>query len=138
MEGGKKALVVIVILALVVAIAVWVMRSGSSEKGSEDARDIFNRKPMELVCEETLEVITKPRGEWIELGCSEENKYKNPKTGNYTMMTPMKCESCGEKIPLVVIEAPEGLDDEATIRYIENKERELICPRCKKPVYSVY
>ena len=48
---------------------------------------------------QTFETVTLPISKWCKLG-AKGPCYKNPKTGNYTMVSVIVCRSCGEKIPV--------------------------------------
>ncbi len=138
MEGRrKKVLIGILLVGIVLVIAVWAIRAYRVNVGQAEAREIFEGRVDERICEETLEIMSMPRGQWIALGCNDDNKFKNPKTGKYTMMEVARCESCREKIPLVVIQVPEGMTLNQAMVYIMQEERKLICPKCGKPVYAL-
>jgi predicted RNA-binding Zn-ribbon protein involved in translation (DUF1610 family) len=60
------------------------------------------RQPAEKIDETSFKLITKTLGEWERLG-RRKGKYKNPETGEYTMVDVMVCAACGQKIPLPVV-----------------------------------
>lgn len=82
----------------------------------------------------TLEIVTKTRDEWQDLGQSEEGKFKNPKTETYTMVPPIECFSCGEAIPHPGLpKLPESDDIQALQAYDEKLSRlarDYRCPLC--------
>jgi hypothetical protein len=55
-----------------------------------------------LIDTATLKEFTLTLGELKKLG-EQEGRCRNPKTGTYTVATPMVCASCGQQIPM-----PEG------------------------------
>jgi len=77
----------------------------------------------------SLELITQTIGEWQKLG-REDGKYKNPKTGEYTMVSVMECASCGAKIP-----RPEmsGMKEEERFRILKDYQ----CPKCGGPASAL-
>ena len=89
-------------------------------------------QPEEKIDSETLEVVTKSYGEWQKLG-QNHGKYKNSKTGKYTMVSPLICASCGQKIPVPDLpDLPEGLSRDplqekaAAVKVL----RSYKCPKC--------
>jgi len=97
MEGGKKTVAVAVLLIVIVG-AVGLMIRGRTARTTPT--DEVLRHSTEMIDRETCELMTRKVGEWRADG-EENGKYKNPKTGKFTMVEPIKCASCGEKIPPV-------------------------------------
>jgi len=87
-------------------------------------------KTQERIDAETLELMTLTLGEWDKLR-GKHHRFKNPKTGKYTMVAPMECRSCGEKIPIPLY--PEDVLKDA--RSIEAYERQYRCPKCGNSPY---
>jgi len=99
MEGVKK-IAVIVGLALVIVLAgVFISRRVSRPSG--DAPDSVMKAPSSKIDEKTLEVIVRSKAEWAKLGRNEFGRWKNPKTGEYTVLMIEKCPNCGKAIPRI-------------------------------------
>jgi len=133
MEGGKKIVVIVILLAVVVAAGTFlVMRMGF---GKSKPPDSVLGRPVERIDSESLELMTRSRGEWEKLG-HKDGKYKNPDTGKYTMVLPAICAVCGEKIPapdMTVSTKPGGepIEHLEALRKREARIREWKCPRCR-------
>ena len=56
------------------------------------------KEKREKIDETTGKLIALTFDQWLQLG-HLNGKYKNPETGKYTMVTPITCAACGEKIP---------------------------------------
>jgi len=120
---------------LVIAAAVVVVGIKRSNLGTPKPPPWVDKQPAELIDIETLELITKSLGEWQELGM-DHGKYKNPNTGRYTMVHPIRCPACGALIPGV--ERPPELQGDITdleaVREIEQAflraKAEYKCPKC--------
>jgi len=131
MTDWKKVLVSIALLVVIVVAAVFIVRhftGRSTEMPAELKREAAGRS-VEKIDQKTLEVMTKTLGEWEKLG-SKGEKYKNPKTGTYTMVPVLVCASCGEKIPLPDFPPNAGFAERQKIA------SGYICPRCGKKAYA--
>ena len=96
MDRGKKMLVIVLLLTLIIASGIFCVKR----------LNIGRAKPPQWVLDqpgvridaETLDLITKSCGEWEDLGC-KNGKYKNPNTSKYTMVGTILCAHCGELVP---------------------------------------
>ena len=139
-------LILLIVAAVVLTFGVYKGCGGIREVDTEQQRLVTK------IDENTLEVVKMTGREWLELG-NQDGKFKNPKTGNYAMVVPITCSSCGELIPpLKPPEPPEGLDlsgkpaftpeedsrRKALMRKMEGEYaktlRAAVCPRCGKPI----
>ena len=97
MEGKNKVIAILLVVVILVAIGVTLKRfrrGGSSRTpGKTLATEVTK------VDQKTLEAFTMKLGEWEAGADSITGRYKNPKTGEFTMVNAMKCGSCGEYIP---------------------------------------
>jgi len=143
-----------VIMTLILLIVAAVVLAFGLYKGCGGIRKVDNeqQKQVTKIDENTLEVMTMTGREWLTLG-QKNGKFKNPKTGEYTMVLPITCGNCGELIPPPKPpKPPEGLDlagkpastpeedsrRKSLMRKMEAEYaktlREAVCPRCGKPI----
>ena len=78
--------------------------AGGRGEGAGGPRKYFRRKKVCKFCVEkidaiSLDLMTLPRNQWDKLG-EKLGRFKNPKTGQYTMAEAVKCPHCREKIPM--------------------------------------
>lgn len=118
----KKIIKAIGLVILAIIVVVWGLRHVGIIGGAEPPNWV-TAELIEKIDPESGEVVTKPLGEWRELRNEKTGKYKNPKTGDYTMVTPMVCPNCKVKIPV-----PEPPENEWTYK----------CPRCGKSVVTEF
>lgn len=114
MEGAKKVAVIVVLLAVIGGAGAFIIHKVIGRGEPKALPYVLNRK-VEKVDQSTLELMTLTLGEWEDLG-SKNRVYKNPDTGEYTMVEPFICPSCFGKIP-----GPRQEDIEDGV---------YICPRC--------
>jgi len=125
MWTGKRA-AVIILLACVTGASVFfgLWRSGLIlGKPVPPAR--IGKTPVEMIDVATLERMTKTFDEWQRLG-QKWGAYKNPKTGEYTMLRTMVCPSCGEVIP----EPNTDLYPRDVAAQMDQRLRFRKCPKC--------
>lgn len=96
MRGQKNVVLVVILVAIIVAAVVFFTK-GSKLGGVKPPKWVLDRQ-VERIDSETLELVTKTVDEWQDLG-QENGRYKNPKSDTFTMVEPIKCVACGEKIP---------------------------------------
>ena len=119
----KTKIVGIIVLVIVIVAGAWI--TIERMKGTPKAPDYVLKRPIDRIDEKSLEVITQTIGQWEGLG-QRAGKYKNPKTGAYTMVNVMTCRSCGAKIPAVLI--PDGTPPDQR----DAMENSYLCPKCGK------
>jgi len=121
----KRTVYIVVLIAVIIgAVALGIKMS---TKGGNPPQSVLG-KSEERIDSETLEIFTKTYAEWQKLG-HKDGKYKNPKTGAYTLHMVTICPHCKEKIPqmnLPLHPTPEESDKFYGYR----------CPRCGKYVYG--
>jgi len=132
MQGAKKAVVAVLLIAVVVAAGVWIARSRSSTgKGRSRAMG----RLIERIDENTLETITLSVQQWKDLG-HKDGKFKNPNTGTYSMLSVMKCPHCGAKIPMPIrrssrmVKAVDKNTGKEVMRLEQVEQVEYHCPKC--------
>jgi hypothetical protein len=140
---GKK----IVLVVLLLAVAVLLFRILGKRAGmfaSQEPPQWVQGQHLRLIDTKTLEVIELPTGEWYKLGRNELFRYKNPKTGQYTMAAIMICRNCGAEIPkpplppLVNALAREAEKNPALKPELDEAQSDLnnfVCPKCGKSPY---
>jgi hypothetical protein len=128
MEGGKKVVGMIVLLAAIAAVIVYTVKRST---GPPSQPDHVRNREITKIDSNTNTVVVKTLGEWQDLG-HKEGKYKNPETGEYTMVRPMTCDSCDKQIPAPEMPAniadlgAEG-EDEINANYM--------CPLCAEHAF---
>ena len=139
MDGGKKIIAIVVLLAIIAAVVVFGIKK-SNIGGPKPPQWVLDQE-VEKIDAESLELVTRTLGEWQKLG-SKDGKYKNPDTGKYTMVSRMDCAACGAKIPMPEFPMfetapgdvePGSMDMEKRARSMEEEARimsEYICPVC--------
>jgi len=121
-------------LALGVAAAVFLVTSAviSGRPGTSGASPAGG---ITLIDRESLELFTFTMNEWSELSKKSAHypvRYRNPRTGGYTLVRVMRCASCGKKIPYPDVPGYTRGDSAAITRALEG----YICPRCGKKALS--
>ena len=128
MAGERKTVVVIILLAVIIVAGALIaknFRTGASKPPS-----FVTERPVEKIDKETLEPITLPLSEWEKLGI-QDGMWKNPETGEFTVLSITVCSSCGKKIPA----PPLPIDPDAAA--YDEIRREYVCPRCGKKAYLI-
>ena len=143
--GTKKILVIAVLIVVIVAAAVYVAKrhSGSSVALPEAVLSI----KVEKIDLKTLEIFTENAEDWdTRYAPDEHGRFKNPRTGTYSMVGIMKCAACGKEIP--VPQLPEELEKRFERRPFTNSEhsktkaeivafiRAYVCPLCGKLAFT--
>jgi predicted RNA-binding Zn-ribbon protein involved in translation (DUF1610 family) len=131
-EGGiwimdlKKIIWVVGLVVVAILAFAWSVRSHSrSTVMPESVKKEVAGIEVEKIDRKTFEVMKMTAGEWDKLGQKDGN-WKNPKTGAYTMATPMICNSCGETIP-----GPE-ISPNMDVGSRLATASKYLCPKCGK------
>ena len=138
MAGWKKGVIIValivVILAGITGLITWGVSGDSEPEWHAEER---TSREMVLVDENALAtVLTKTAGEWDKLG-KQGGKYKNPETGQFTMVPAALCAGCNEFIPYPQMGKDDltGLSGQARtekLRDIDRIKYEMVCPKCQK------
>ncbi len=83
-----------------------------------------------LVDSKTGELVTQTRAAWGKLG-SANGRYKNPQTGQYTMVAPIRCAACAAQVP------PPEFPADATAEQVTRALEAYRCPKCGKRAFLV-
>jgi len=122
MDAKKTVMLVVLFVVIVGAIYFSARKSRILGPGSAPPMPAVDpATPFELIDRNTLQVITKPYGEWQKLGQDSAGIFKNPDTGTYSMVPDMLCFKCGAKIPYKSRFPHPGYDP-----------TQVKCPKCGK------
>jgi len=127
MSGNGKIAVVVILLAAVAAAVIWF--TVSSDRGTRPAA--MGEQVLEKVDVVTGEVVSATREEWEKLG-RKGDRWKNPKTGDYTVVNGMTCEACGALVPGPDISLKDKREHEP--KWYEQQLDDYVCPKCGKRV----
>lgn len=95
MDTKKTVWVVVLVVVIILAVALIARKSGIGGSVRPGA-DVLSQT-QERIDINSGELVTKSLGEWENLG-EKEGKYKNPTSGEYTMVNAIVCKACGQKI----------------------------------------
>ena len=130
MQEPKKIGAIIALSFVIAASVVWIIKFQFG--GAPRRNPQMEKEGIAKVDEETLEVITLTRKEWrdfrppqpalngegSDIGSSfRVPHWKNPNTGEYTMVPAITCRSCGAQLPGTMF--PMGFGE---------------CPKCGKSI----
>jgi len=141
-----KAKDIAVVAGLLIVIAGAVVFIVKKQAGLPPPPEWIAKEPVEKIDKNDLTLVTKPLGEWEKLG-KKDGMYKNPETGKYTMVDPITCGSCGEKIPPPDYPPPPSMEDipegvapyQVMEEYAQHNNEILkayICPKCGKRAFG--
>jgi len=123
--GGAKRTLIAVVLVAVAAVALWYAVGKVARTSGRKPPKSYMTMPVEKIDQKSLKLITKSMAEWEKLG-QKNGKYKNPETGEYTMVEACRCQACGQKIPM-----PEKVSSEpGAVEPGEERIEKFRCPRC--------
>jgi rRNA maturation protein Nop10 len=139
----KKALAIVVLVAVIVLAVVFALRRNSSselqEKMQAGQRSVLNQKEDKIDLK-TSEIITETVADWSSKYAPDSSgHWKNPKTGEYTMERVLKCASCGAEIPYPDMPTKPTEKGRLGLAKLEQEQErilaEYICPKCGKNAY---
>ena len=107
------------VICIVILAASTLLLGRGCDKTVHAPDDMWNR-PQTLIDLETLELVTKPLGEWGEM--DNDGRYQND-AGKYTMVLPLPCPHCGELVPPIVYR---------DYTQIGAERANWTCPKCGK------
>lgn len=137
MEGGKKVAIAVVLILVIVAAVFFQLKRSGTIGGPQPPKWVLERKSWKICNQAPYESEELMYKEWKSRG-HKEGKYKD-NTGNYTMVSRMKCAACEEWIPTPEMPRveprtgdtpgdPEQMDDRMAEE--EKLRREYKCPKC--------
>ena len=126
----NKNVIYAVLLVAVVALAViWGVRRTIGRQGPPDA---VLQEVVKKIDYKTREIIPLSQARWEELRdkTPRANVYKNPKTGEYTVVNILTCGHCGAEIPTIAI-----TDEVAANGDVRKLRDEYKCPFCGQSAF---
>ena len=154
MERKKLIVIAVLVVVIVVAVVIASRRTATDTKVGSDIARAANAAMTSMIDMKTLEVFTEPSSDWQgKYKPDASGHFKNPKTGEYTIVPTIKCASCGQLIPMPEV-PPDQLPPPVTEKGPASKGahqaynlalakarvkimNEYICPRCGKPATKV-
>jgi hypothetical protein len=96
MEGKKVVIGAVLIIVVIVAVVFTAKRMAG---GPQPPAAVWGQQVQKIDLK-TSEFVTASIGDWTtKYKADAMGRYKNPKTGEYTMVDPIKCAACGQEIP---------------------------------------
>ncbi len=141
--NGKKIALIVLLLAVIAFFAVFAAKRVRTEVKMMPTM-VLDQK-VQKIDMKTLEVFAETSADWqTKYAPDASHRYKNPNTGEYTMVDTMRCASCGQLIPEPQTN-PEFLpkpepgkqkgSQKGDTRMAEAMQKTLaayLCPRCGK------
>ena len=132
MAGWKKMATAVILIALIGVSVVFAIKG--SRRGPVKMPDRGLEAAEEKIDSISFERITKTVGEWQKLKAKKGLVWKNPATGDYTVVDVMMCPHCNETIPSpLLMVAPQHARDRETANKIRAEYNSYKCPKCGKP-----
>jgi len=138
-EGGKKIAVIVILIVVIVGMGARFIGGGSAT--SKMPKWLKERQD-EKIDVDTGKLATQSLEKWMKAG-QKDGKYKSPESGKYTMVPPLTCAACSEKvIPATFPKAPEMAEDgtgdemEAHEAEMQKIRDEYKCPKCDGAAYQ--
>jgi hypothetical protein len=98
--GGKNVVIGAVLIVVVIAVIFTAKRM----TGAPPPPDYVMDQKVEKIDYESQDLITESLRDWIgKYAPDAAGRFKNPKTGKYTMVDAFKCGACGELIPVLQV-----------------------------------
>ena len=144
MMGAKKIISAAGLLAVIAAAVVFVITR--MDIGGPKPPEFYYTELVQKIDLESKETFTLTRAEWEKRRLKDGVKFKNPKTGEYTVVSAIKCPGCGKLIPSIEHLLPARKIDSTApdfeeARRVLDLEKDKItseykCPECGMRVYS--
>ena len=129
----KKVTSVIVLLAVIAVVVIWSIHRTIGNAGPPEA---VLQQVVKKIDYKTREIISLPLGQWDELRDKNPvtNVYKNPKTGEWTVVNILKCPNCGAEVPTIAITDEVAKGGAAAISKLRAEYKCPVCGKC--PLYQ--
>jgi hypothetical protein len=144
----KNIAIAVLLLALIVAaVAITLTRVRNETKQQPTYLQLENNKLVPKIDMNSLEVFSETDSDWYSKYAPDQSgRFKNPKTGEYTVVEPMTCASCGQLIPTPADMPPQPhpflgrgkIDVQGAVaaaKAIMAFKLTYKCPRCGKPAF---
>ena len=143
-KSVKKIITVVVLLAIIVVVVVFGIKRMNI--GGPKPPEFYFTEQVQKIDLESKEIFTLTRREWLKRRLKDGKKFKNPNTGEYTVVSAIKCPGCGKLIPSIEHLLPARKIDSTApdfeeARRVLDLEKDKItseykCPECGMRVYS--
>ncbi|MGD1001816.1 MAG: hypothetical protein ABSA67_14070 [Candidatus Brocadiia bacterium] len=152
MDSKKLVIMVVLVVVIVIAVVLAVKRTSNEEPA---VLATGQNEKVQMIDMKSLEVFTETSSDWAgKYKADSSGHFKNPKTGDYTIVRAMKCSSCGQLIPVPEVPASllPPLPAKATVRgqptpeqreYSQAQGQAMLkvlhdykCPRCGKEAWN--
>jgi phage FluMu protein Com len=141
----KEIALVGLLIVIIVLAALFTVKWTRSETPATAMS--FTDLKEDRIDMKSLEVITETIGDWqSKYAPDASGRYKNPKTGEFTMVEIMKCAWCGQLIPVaqlppeLIIKTPPGkrgsMPGRNVLKKIADFQLNYKCPRCGHPALT--
>lgn len=138
----RNTLVVIVVLVVIIVVAVVLTAKRSAGRSTIPVQ-FQGQQQVEKIDMKTLDVYKESPADWEgKYAPDDRGHYKNPKTGDYTVVNEMICASCGKVIPRPDVPAdlvPKNRKQQGGASYgralhdaMNKALADYMCPRCGK------
>ena len=126
MKDVKKVALITVLVAIsLLGITLAIVKT--FRLGGGKPPDRVTGVVVKKIDEKSLEVFNLTEAEWMDLG-QKDQRYKNPQTGEYTVVTALVCAGCGKDMPSLIY--PRGADAAVRQQFDDN----WVCPHCGRKV----
>jgi predicted RNA-binding Zn-ribbon protein involved in translation (DUF1610 family) len=148
MSLKKIGLMALLVAVIAVAAVITAKRVRSELKGPPLLLD----RKFDKIDMKSFEIISETLRDWnTKYAADASGRYKNPRTGAYTMVDAMKCASCGQLIPVPEMPADlrpspklvkaRGRGFGGELRALEAAKDEFLrnykCPKCGKNAFAM-
>jgi DNA-directed RNA polymerase subunit RPC12/RpoP len=144
MDPKKIGVVVALVVVIVIAAVLTAKRSkGTGAAAANTGLAAVSSEKIRMIDKNTFEIFTETAADWHgKYAPDASGYYKNPRTGEYTVTSIIKCASCGAEIPapyippeLQTTRKPEP-DRLKAMEEIAEIRRNYKCPKCGKNAYA--
>jgi rRNA maturation protein Nop10 len=143
MDPKKIGVVVALVAVIVIAVVLTAKRTSSTGAPAavKAAQEALSAAKVDKIDKTTYEIFTETAADWqSKYAPDASGHYKNPKTGEYTMTSVIKCASCGALIPApdmpVEPQTAKGMDRVRLMREEQEIRHNYKCPKCGRDAYA--
>jgi rRNA maturation protein Nop10 len=143
MDPKKIGVVVALLVVIVIAAVLTAKRTrGTGASAAVKAeQEALSAVKIDKIDQKTFDIFTETVADWqSKYAPDASGHYKNPKTGEYTMTSIIKCASCGALIPAADVPAvpptAKGMDRVRLVREEQEIRRNYKCPKCGQNAYA--
>ena len=132
---NKKIVIIALLIVVVVATVITARRVASKPAPPSWVLD----QKVQKIDFKSLELVTESLSDWSgKYAPDASGRFKNPKTGEYTVVDTMICKSCGERIPLPPFVETQEMKANPLLEHEARRQgmTDYKCPKCGKPAFS--